>query len=728
MASDASTPGGQGGVLLRVIEGLPKDAGRGIARIDPGDMSRIGVKIGDVVTVVGKREAALKVLPVYPEDRGQEIVQIDGIARENAGVGLTERVTVRRASTCEVARSLTLTLIGASRLSQARDAAYVGRLLDGMVVSAGDRVRVNLFGSRPQDFRVEATNPKGVVFIREGTRVKITGAGSTPGGEARESGGGGDLAISYEDIGGLGRTLHRIREMIELPLRFPEVFNRLGIDAPKGVLMHGPPGCGKTLIARAIAHETSAHFIHVNGPEIIHRHYGESEAHLRRIFAEAEQHAPSIVFVDEIDAIAPKRSEVQGEVEKRVVAQLLGLLDGVAARGQVVVIGATNLPDNIDPALRRPGRFDREITIPIPDRNGRREILEIHTRGMPLADDVDLERLATSTHGYVGADLQALGREAAMGALRRIIPNIDFASSNMPDEDLLALNVNAEDFATAMLEIQPSVIREFFIEIADTTWADIGGLEDAKQALREAIEWPRDHWELYSQARVSPPKGILVAGPPGCGKTLLAKAAAHEVNANFLSVKGPELISKWVGESEKAVREVFKKARQAAPCILFFDEIDVIAQKRGRGSGDNVSERMLGQILTELDGIEDLRGVTVLGATNRLDMIDAALLRPGRFDVVLELGVPDTAARRTILGIHTHPDLLADDVDLDSVAAATEGRQGAELADLAREATMSAVREIIMEGRSETDQLVVRARHFQAALETLNSRPGGSGV
>lgn len=709
-------------VVLRVTEGLPKDAGRGIARVDPGDMARIGVKIGDVVTVTGKREVPLKVLPVYPEDRGQEVVQIDGIARENAGVGLTERVRVARA-TCEVARSVTLALIGASRLSQARDAAYVGRLLDGMVVSTGDRVRVNLFGSKPQDFRIEATNPKGIVFIREGTRVKISGPpGGAPAPEA-----GHELAISYEDVGGLGRTLHRIREMIELPLRFPEVFNRLGIDAPKGVLMHGPPGCGKTLIARAIAHETSAHFIHVNGPEIIHRHYGESEAHLRRIFAEAEQRAPSIVFMDEIDAIAPKRSEVQGEVEKRVVAQLLGLLDGVAGRGQVVVIGATNLPDNLDPALRRPGRFDREITIPIPDRNGRREILEIHTRGMPLGDDVDLERLATSTHGYVGADLQALGREAAMGALRRTIPNIDLAAASMPDEDLLALTVNAEDFATAMLEIQPSVIREFFIEIADTTWADIGGLEEAKQALREAIEWPRDHAELYDQARVSPPKGILVAGPPGCGKTLLAKAAAHEVNANFLSVKGPELISKWVGESEKAVREVFKKARQAAPCILFFDEIDVIAQKRGRGSGDNVSERMLGQILTELDGIEDLRGVTVLGATNRLDMIDPALLRPGRFDVVLELGMPDAAARRVILGIHTEADLLGDDVDLDLIASATPGRQGAELADLCREATMNAVREVILGQRPESDKLVVSARHFQTALDNLNNRPGDRG-
>ena len=708
----------QAGVVLRVSEGLAKDAGRGIARLDPSDMAKVGVKIGDVVSVTGKRSAALKVVPVYPEDRGKEIIAIDGIARENAGVGLDDRVEVRKAD-CEVARSVSLSLIGASRLSQARDASYIGRLLDGMVIQSGDRVRVNLFGSRPQDFRVETTSPKGVVLVRDGTRLKIAGSSGSAAREPRN-----DLAISYEDIGGLGRTLHRIREMIELPLRFPEVFDRLGIDAPKGVLLHGPPGCGKTLIARAIAHETSAHFIHVNGPEIIHRLYGESEAHLRRIFAEAESNAPSIVFIDEIDAIAPKRAEVQGEVEKRVVAQLLGLLDGVAARGQVVVIGATNLPDNIDPALRRPGRFDREIVIPIPDRNGRREILEIHTRGMPLGDDVDLERIATATHGYVGADVQALGREAAMGALRRIIPNIDFAASDIPDDDLLALTVDGEDFAAAMLEVQPSMIREFFIEIADTTWADVGGLEEAKQALREAVEWPREHADLFAQAYVDPPKGILVVGPPGCGKTLLAKAVAHEVNANFLSVKGPELMSKWVGESEKAVREIFKKARQAAPCILFFDEIDVIAQRRGRGSGDNVAERMLGQILTELDGIEDLRGVTVLGATNRIDMIDPAVLRPGRFDVVLEIGDPDQDARRAILQIHTRAELLAPDVDLDALAAETAGYQGAVLAELCREATMTSVREYITLGKQPGSKLEVTAAHFDGALAALRRRPG----
>jgi transitional endoplasmic reticulum ATPase len=705
-------------VSLRVTEGLPKDAGRGIARLDPRHMERIGVKIGDVIAVAGTRDAMLKVVPVYPVDRGQEIVQIDGIARENAGVGIDDRVEVRKAS-CEVAQTVTLSLIGSSGLSQARDASYIGRLLDGMVVQAGDRVRVNLFGSRPQDFRVEGTSPKGVVFLRDGTRVKVSGASGARSGEQPH-----DLAISYEDIGGLGSTLHRIREMIELPMRFPEVFDRLGIDAPKGVLLHGPPGCGKTLIARAIAHETSSHFVHVNGPEIIHRLYGESEAHLRRIFADAESNAPSIIFIDEIDAIAPKRSEVQGEVEKRVVAQLLGLMDGVAARGQVVVIGATNLPDNIDPALRRPGRFDREIVIPIPDRNGRREILEIHTRGMPLGDDVDLERIATMTHGYVGADVQALGREAAMGALRRIIPNIDFAKSEIPDEDLLALTVDGGDFATAMLEVQPSMIREFFIEIADTTWADVGGLDEAKQALREAVEWPREHADVFARANVKPAKGILLVGPPGCGKTLLAKAVAHEVNANFLSVKGPELMSKWVGETEKAVREIFKKARQAAPCILFFDEIDVIAQRRGRGSGDSVAERMLGQILTELDGIEDLHGVTVLGATNRIDMIDPAILRPGRFDVVLELGSPDQAARRAILGIHTSAELLADDVDLDMLAASAEGYQGAELAEMCREATMVAVREYVMIEKQSDQVLLVGAAHFDAALQTLRHRPG----
>ncbi len=711
-------PDGPASLSLRVGEARSKDAGRGIARLDPVDMKRLGVKIGDVLAVTGKRTVPLKVVPVYPEDRGNELIQMDGIARENAGVGLDDRVTMRAADV-ESARVICLAPIGPSRLAkQAWDASYIGRLVDGLVVQSGDRLRVNLFGSRPQDFKITDTTPGGFVLVQEGTRVKIEGeSGSGQPSVSRAS-------VSYEDVGGLGRTLGRLREMIELPLRFPEVFERLGIDPPKGVLLYGPPGCGKTLIARAVAQETSAHFIHVNGPEIMAKFYGESEANLRRVFEEAQKYAPSIVFLDELDAIAPKRTEVQGEVEKRVVAQMLALLDGVTARGQVIVIGATNIPDSIDPALRRPGRLDREIEIPIPDRQGRRQILEIHTRGMPLDPGVDIDHLASVTHGYVGADLEALGREAAMAALRRLIPHIDLSAAEIPYEELLGLTVGTGDFETALREVEPSMIREFFVEIPDTSWSDIGGLEAVKQHLREAIEWPQVYEGLFEYAGARPPKGILLVGPPGCGKTLMAKAVAREASANFISVKGPELVSKWVGESEKGVREVFKKARQAAPCVVFLDEIDVIAARRGSGSGERVSERMLGQILTELDGIEELRGVTVLAATNRLDVIDPALTRPGRFDVIVEIGPPEVADRRAILSVHTQKVVLDRDVDLDWLASNTQGFVGADLAELCREATMAAIRDFVTEpaGRP-VDAFKVERRHFEASLAEMARKP-----
>lgn len=711
-------PGEPAELSLRVGEARSKDAGRGIARLDPADMKRLGVKIGDVVAVVGERRVPLKVVPVFPEDRGNELIQMDGIARENAGVGLDDRVMVS-AATVESARVVNLVPIGPSRSAkQAWDAAYIGRLVDGLVVQSGDRLRVNLFGSRPQDFKITDTTPAGFVLVREGTRLKIEGRAGA------EQPSGNRAAVSYEDVGGLGRTLGRLREMIELPMRFPEVFEHLGIDPPKGVLLYGPPGCGKTLIARAVAKETSAHFVHVNGPEIMAKFYGESEANLRRVFEEAQKNAPSIIFLDELDAIAPKRTEVQGEVEKRVVAQMLALMDGVTGRGQVIVMGATNIPDNIDPALRRPGRLDREIEIPIPDRNGRRHILEIHTRGMPLDPGVDIDQLASVTHGYVGADLEALSREAAMAALRRLIPSIDLSGAEIPYEKLLELTVGAADFETALREVEPSMIREFFVEMPETRWEDIGGLEDIKQHLREAIEWPQVHEELFDYAGARPPKGILLVGPPGCGKTLMAKAVAREASANFISVKGPELMSKWVGESEKGVREVFKKARQAAPCVVFLDEIDVIAPRRGGASGERVTERMLGQILTELDGIEELRGVTVLAATNRLDVIDPALTRAGRFDVIVEIGAPGEVDRRAILGVHTHDAVLAPDVDLDALAADTAGFVGADLAELCREATMAAIRDFVTDpdGRA-VDSFKVERRHFEAARADMAKKP-----
>ncbi len=506
---------------------------------------------------------------------------------------------------------------------------------------------------------------------------------------------GGVQKVSYEDIGGLGATVGLVREMIEMPLRFPEVFERLGIAPPRGVLLYGPPGCGKTLLARTVASETAAYFIDISGPEIIHKLYGESEAHLRRVFQEAGEKAPSIVFFDEIDAIAPKRADVKGEVEKRVVGQMLALMDGLKSRGRVVVIGATNIPDNLDPALRRPGRFDREIEIGIPDRDGRAEILEIHTRGMPLADDVDTAYLAAVTHGFGGADLEALAREAGMGALRRLMPNIDLASADVPYGQLMAAEVTMGDFLSALGGIAPSALREVFTEIPDVSWDEVGGMEEAKAALREAVEWPLRYPAAFTQAGTRPAKGILLSGPPGGGKTLLAKAVAHESGVNFISVKGPELLSKWVGESEKGIREVYKKARQAAPCIVFLDEIDALAPQRGDGGGNHVTERVVSQLLTELDGIEELHGVVTLATTNRPDILDSALLRPGRFDLQIEIGLPDAPTRRAILAIHTGRQPLADDVDLDALTARTENCMGADLAGICREAGMEAIRRLI---------------------------------
>jgi transitional endoplasmic reticulum ATPase len=573
-----------------------------------------------------------------------------------------------------------------------RDLKYIGSLLDGLPVHEGDRIRATLFGSRSADFRVENTTPKGPVLINPTTQLVI--------GKAREE--EGARAITYEDIGGLKLQLHRIREMIELPLRYPEVFERLGIDAPKGVLLHGPPGCGKTLIARAIANETEANFFSVSGPEVIHKFYGESEAHLRKIFEDATRKGPSIVFLDEIDAIAPRREQVVGDVEKRVVAQLLALMDGLTKRQNVIVIAATNIPNALDPALRRPGRFDREISIPIPDRHGRLEILEIHSRGMPLAQDVDMAHLAEITHGFVGADLEALCREAAMICLRRIMPDIDFALTSIPYEQLTKLEVHMDDFLAALREVEPSAIREVFVEVPDVHWQDVGGLEAVKERLVEAVEWPLKYPHLFKKAGINPPKGILLSGPPGCGKTMLAKAIATESGVNFISVKGPALLSKYVGESERGVREVFRKARQASPCIICFDEIDALVPVRSAGSSDShVAERVLSQFLSELDGIEELKGVLVLGATNRLDMLDPAVLRPGRFDEIVEIPMPDEKDRREVFKVHLRNKPLAPGISPDELASKTEGFSGAEIASVCNKAALMAVRRAVEEGRGK---------------------------
>jgi transitional endoplasmic reticulum ATPase len=711
----------QGALSLRVAEALPKDVGRGIVRVDPRDLDQLGAAVGDTLQIAAARPTVARAMPAYLDQRGQALIQMDGILRANAGASLDERVTVQRAE-ARPARALLLSAVEALRTAPGTaQAAYLAQLLEGIPVVAGDQVRANLFGTRTQSFTVVETSPAGPVLIGPSTTIRF----AIKDAQLKRA------AVTYEDIGGLRREVRRIREMIELPLRFPEVFERLGIDPPKGVLLHGPPGCGKTLIARAVAHETSARFFHVNGPEIIDQWYGSSEAHLRRIFEDARRKAPAIIFLDEIDAIAPKREEMSGErqVERRVVAQLLSLMDGLESRGNVVVIAATNIPNTLDPALRRPGRFDREIMISVPDKEGRREILEIYTRGMPLSPDVDLERLAGITHGFVGADLESLGREAAMSALRRLMPAIELNQARIPYDKLAALEVTADDFQAALNEVEPSALREVFTEVPDVGWDDVGGLDEAKRVLIESVDWPLRHGTLFERAGIRPSRGILLHGPPGTGKTLLAKALARQSEANFIAVKGPQLLSMYLGESERAVREVFRKARQAAPCIIFFDEIDALAPLRGGHELQmSENERVVGQLLTELDGIEDLRGVVVLAATNRPDRVDPALLRAGRFDVLVELPLPDTTARRAIFAVHTRRMPLAEDVDMAALTDATEDFSGADIEGLCRRAALLAMREIVARpershGGEETEQNLAKLRigkqHFDMALREL---------
>jgi len=699
-------------LTLRVSEALTKDVGRGIARIDPKNMAEMDVEVGDIIQILGKRPSVAKVMPAYMEDRGKEVIQIDGIARENAQIGLGEKTQVEKVDYKTATNIVMAPIAPSSTFDREKDSGYISRLLEGLAVTSGDKVRATLFGARYQEFSVLDTSPRGVVIIHPTTLIKVKGEKV---GEKEEVG------VTYEDIGGLHKEINKIREMIELPLKYPEVFDRLGIEAPKGVLLHGPPGCGKTLIARAVANETDACFYHISGPEVIHKFYGESEAHLRAIFEKANENAPAIVFLDEIDAIAAKREEIRGDqqVERRVVAQLLALMDGLKSRGRVIVIGATNIPNVLDSALRRPGRFDREISIAIPDKNGRLEVLHIHTRGMPLASDVDLERLAEITHGFVGADLEALSREAAMITLRKIMPKIEFAADYIPYELLLELEVTMDDFLEALKEVEPSAIREVFTEVPDVKWSDVGGLEEIKRVLKETIEWPLKYSDLFKQANTNPAKGILLTGLPGTGKTLLAKAVASESGVNFISVKGPALLSKWVGESEKGIREVFKKAKQASPCIIFFDEIDAIAPTRGASADSHVTERVISQLLTELDGIEELKGVVVLAASNRPDIIDPAILRAGRFDFQLELPLPDEKARLEIFKVHTKDKPLASDVDLESLAKATEGIVGSDIEAVSKRASMLAIREFIDQKKKDVTKFKISARHFSSALKTM---------
>ena len=691
---------------LRVAEVRHNEAGRGRVRIDEIAMRRLGITPGDVVEIEGRKKTVAIAWPGYADDKGEGIIRMDGWTRKNAGVSLGDKVKVRRAKV-KPAASVRLAPTSLTLTVDENFSAYVKkRLLDRPLIE-GDIVQVPVLG-QIIPFTVLSTKPGGPVIVTEDTHLIIL---EKPMDVSRIP------RVTYEDIGDLEEAKQKIREMVELPLKHPELFRKLGIEPPKGVLLHGPPGCGKTLLAKAVANESDAYFIAINGPEIMSKFYGESEQRLREIFEDAKEHAPAIIFIDEIDAIAPKRGEVTGEVEKRVVAQLLALMDGLEARGDVIVIGATNRPNALDPALRRPGRFDREIEISVPDKKGRYEILLVHTRNMPLAEDVDLKKLAEITHGFVGADLAALCREAAMKALRRILPHVDLEKEEIPQEILENLKVTMEDFMNAYREISPSALREIEVETPTVRWEDVGGLKEVKQQLREAVEWPLKYPEAYEKLGISPPKGILLYGPPGCGKTLLAKAVATESEANFVSIKGPEIFSKWVGESERAIRELFRKARQVAPAVVFIDEIDAIAPMRGLSIGDSmVTERVVSQLLTELDGLERLEGVVVIGATNRPDILDPALLRPGRFDRIIYVPPPDKKARLEILKIHTRKMPLAEDVNLEELAELTEGYTGADLEVLVREAGLLALREAIKNG-APVDK--VRRVHFEKAREKV---------
>ncbi|WP_456474677.1 CDC48 family AAA ATPase [Candidatus Pyrohabitans sp.] len=692
-------------VELKVAEALQNDVGRGIVRLDTRTREILGISTGDIVEILGKRKTGAIVWRAYAEDEGLGIIRMDGIIRQNAQISLGENVRVRKAKVKD-ARRVVLSPNQAIRFSTGFG-DFVKRRLLGRPLTQGDKIVVGVLGTT-LPFTVTQTIPSGTVRVADRTEVIVR--------EEPVKERAGIPSVAYEDIGGLKDEVQKIREMIELPMKHPELFERLGIEPPKGVLLHGPPGTGKTLIAKAVANETNAYFIHLNGPEIMSKFYGESEENLRKVFKEAEENAPSIIFIDEIDAIAPKREEVHGEVERRVVAQLLALMDGLKSRGRVVVIGATNRPDALDPALRRPGRFDREIVIGVPDRKGRKEILQIHTRGMPLSEDVKLDELADITHGFVGADLEALCKEAAMNALRKVLPKIDLEEESIPPEILESLEVTREDFLEAWKVMEPSALREVYVEVPDVRWSDIGGLHDIKQSLRETVEWPIKYPEGFGKLGISPPKGVLLFGPPGTGKTLLAKAVATESEANFISVKGPEILSKWVGESEKAIREIFKKAKQAAPTVVFFDEVDAIASTRGIEVGSKVGERVLNQLLTEMDGLEELHNVIIIAATNRPDMLDPALLRPGRFDKILLVQAPDAEARLEIFKVHTRRMPLLDDVQFDFLVKQTENFSGADIEALCREAAMLAFREAILNGES-FDEKKVEMRHFHEALK-----------
>lgn len=717
----------QSALSLKVLEAYTRDVGRGVARIDYDSMDTLNASTGDVIEIKGKRRTVAKCLPLYPSDEGKGIIRIDGLGRNNAGIAIGDTITVRKIKAVAAEKVVVAPLEAIPPI----DERYLADALESVPLIKGDNVMVPYFGGRLTFQVIGVTPAADAVLVTQKTVFHIAEKGETLRGVPQ---------VTYEDIGGLTDEIKKVREMIELPLRHPEIFEKLGVEAPKGVLLYGPPGTGKTLLAKAVANESNAHFISISGPEIMSKFYGESEARLREIFKEAREKAPSIIFVDEIDSIAPKREEVTGEVERRVVSQMLSLMDGLEARGKVIVIAATNRPNAIDPALRRPGRFDREIEIKVPDKKGRKDILNIHTRNMPLvteendANYVNIDKIASVSHGYVGADLEYLCKEAAMKCLRRLLPELNMEDEKLPPETLDKLIVNNDDFQKALIEVTPSGMREVFIENPDVKWDDIGGLKEVKQQLQEAVEWPMKYPALYDKLGHRMPRGILLHGPSGVGKTLLAKAVATESEANFVSVRGPELLSKWVGESERGIREIFRRARQASPCVVFFDEIDSIAPIRGAGAETAVTERVVSQLLTELDGMENMHGVIVLAATNRADMIDPALLRPGRFDKIIQIPMPDKDSRRQILEITAKVIPAVSDkneldyVNLDKISEMTDGMSGADVAAIANTAVSIVIHEYLdkhptkEELEKATTGAKVTMRHFEEAVKKVKTQ------
>jgi len=711
----------QNTLSLKVLEAYTRDVGRGVARIDYDSMDTLNASTGDVIEIKGKRRTVAKCLPLYPSDEGKGIIRIDGLGRNNSGIAIGDTIAVRKIKAAAAEKIVVAPLEAIPPI----DERYLADALESVPLIKGDNVMVPYFGGRLTFQVIGVTPAADAVLVTQKTVFHIAEKGETLRGVPQ---------VTYEDIGGLTDEIKKVREMIELPLRHPEIFEKLGIEAPKGVLLFGPPGTGKTLLAKAVANESNAHFISISGPEIMSKFYGESEARLREIFKEAKEKSPSIIFIDEIDSIAPKREEVTGEVERRVVSQMLSLMDGLESRGKVIVISATNRPNAIDPALRRPGRFDREIEIKVPDKKGRKDIIMIHTRNMPLTDDVDLTKISAVSHGYVGADLEYLCKEAAMKCLRRLLPELNMEDAKLPPETLDKLVVNKDDFSKALIEVTPSGMREVFIENPEVQWDDIGGLLDVKRELQEAVEWPMKYPKLYEELGHKMPRGILLHGPSGTGKTLLAKAVATESEANFISVRGPELLSKWVGESERGIREIFRRARQASPSVIFFDEIDSIAPVRGAGGETAVTERVISQLLTELDGMENMHNVVVLAATNRADMIDTALLRPGRFDKIVQVPMPDKDSRKSILEIKAKDIPTVTDpkdpdyVNLEKIAENTDGMSGADVAAISNTAVSLVIHEFldahpdVKEVEKSASDTKVTMKHFEDATKKIRDQ------